>query len=107
MLLSWLRKLWHVCLEPHDPEDYRSGPGATAWEHVRHACPTCQNSLSHDEFMLDKCYACGCHFPTHQRVGPLSWRKLWNGTAWMYQIKSHSGVEFRTTRLRLPPNKQV
>lgn len=68
---------------PHDPEDLKSGPGATTWTTVEY-CPVCANIPSHEERMAGICNSCG----SAAYLGDFrSYRKIFNGDKWVFHIR--------------------
>lgn len=75
-----------------DPEDLKDGPTATIWESNQY-CPICAKEPTHKEQMSNICLGCGSQ-TNLLNASFRSYRKIFNGKKWIYQIRYGSKTVF-------------
>ncbi len=78
-------------IKEKDPKDYKKCNLSTEWEADDHHCKNCKCSTGHNEWMSDICNSCGS-FDTQVRYDR-SYRKIFYGGKWMYQVRYRDGKE--------------
>jgi len=92
-----LKKIIPEVLPAHNPMDWRETKTRKEWKTYKY-CPQCKGEINHNDYMSDICHRCG-HFNT-STFRLWSYRKIWNGSSWVFQYKfnnSETGYDIRET----------